>query len=60
MFKTKRTSYFKDTLNKGKVKLDKIIAFKVIIIYFFNKDAFSLFLEVDLNILRDKEINKAI
>ena len=60
MFKTKSTLYFKDTLNKEKVKLDKIIVFKVIIIYFFNKGAFLLFLKVNLDILKNKEINKTI
>ena len=52
--------YFKNTLNKRKVKLNKIIAFKVIIIYFFNKGAFLLLLKINLDILKNKEINKVI
>ena len=60
MFKTKSTLYFKNAFNKRKIKLNKIIAFKVIIIYFFNEGAFSPLSEVDLDILRDKEIDKAI
>ena len=47
-------------LNKRKVKLNKIIAFKVIIIYSFNKNTFSPLLKVDLNMLKNKKINKVI
>ena len=60
MFKIKKTLYFKNALNKRKVKLNKIIAFKVIIIYFFNESASLLLLNINLNILKDKKINKAI